>query len=80
MYVEKAKPDKQFNYAFENEIPIILWLAEEELKAGEVKIKVPMLPFRSFTREKNTPLSWSSWKRTSSPSWMPSERTMPRAR
>ena len=29
MYVEKAKPDKQFSYAFDNEIPIILWLAEE---------------------------------------------------
>lgn len=40
MYVEKAKPDKQFSYAFENEIPLILWLAEEELKAGEVKIKI----------------------------------------
>lgn len=40
MYLEKAKPDKQFNYAFDNEIPLILWLAEDELKAGEVKVKV----------------------------------------
>lgn len=40
MYVEKAKPDKQIGHAFDNEIPMILWLGEEELKSGEVKLKV----------------------------------------
>ena len=55
MYLEKAKPDKQFNYAFDNEIPLILWLAEDELKAGEVKVKVCFHIFRFFTREKSTP-------------------------
>ena len=40
MYVEKAKPDKQIGHAFDNEIPMILWLGQEELKAGEAKLKI----------------------------------------
>lgn len=40
MYKEKAKPDKQIAHAFENKIPIILWLGEDELKAGQANLKV----------------------------------------
>ena len=40
MYVEKAKPDKQIKFAFENSIPLILWIGEDELKSGELKKKI----------------------------------------
>lgn len=29
MYLEKAKPDKQISHAFENGIPMILWIGED---------------------------------------------------
>jgi histidyl-tRNA synthetase len=54
MYLEKAKPDKQINHAFENEIPMILWLGEEEIKAGDAKLKVANPQFRYFISMKNT--------------------------
>jgi histidyl-tRNA synthetase len=40
MYLEKAKPDKQIGHAFENSIPMILWLGEEELKTRQAKLKI----------------------------------------
>lgn len=40
MYVEKAKPEKQFDYAFSKQIELILWVGEEELKTGELNLKV----------------------------------------
>jgi histidyl-tRNA synthetase len=40
MYIEKAKADKQIGHAFENSIPMILWLGEDELKNGEAKLKI----------------------------------------
>lgn len=40
MYLEKAKPDKQIGHAFENSIPMVLWLGEDELKNGEAKLKI----------------------------------------
>lgn len=51
IYSEKPKPQKQMEYALENEIPFMIWLGEEEIKGGFVKIKVnlsffclPLLP------------------------------------
>jgi histidyl-tRNA synthetase len=32
LYVNKAKSDKQISHAFENGIPMILWIGENELK------------------------------------------------
>ena len=40
MYVEKAKTDKQINHAFNNQIPMILWLGEDELAKKQIKLKV----------------------------------------
>lgn len=53
MYLEKAKPDKQIGHAFENEIPMIIWLGEEEIKNGEAKLKVFFVRFRSSTSTKS---------------------------
>ena len=39
-YTLKGNAKKQIEYAFDNEIPIILWLGEDELKKGIAKIKV----------------------------------------
>ena len=80
MYMEKAKPDKQFNYAFDNEIPIILWLAEDELKAGEVKVKVTVLIFRFFTRDRNTLSNVKIYWRIYDHFWRHSGRISNRAR
>jgi histidyl-tRNA synthetase len=52
MYLEKAKPDKQIGHAFENSIPIILWLGEEELKTRQAKLKVDNLIVRFFINTK----------------------------
>ena len=54
MYLEKAKPDKQIGHAFENEIPMIIWLGEEEIKNGEAKLKVILMQFRSSTNTKSS--------------------------
>lgn len=40
LYLEKAKPDKQIAHAFDNKIPLILWLGESELKEDTVKLKI----------------------------------------
>lgn len=40
LYLEKAKPDKQIAHAFDNKIPLILWLGESELKEDSVKLKI----------------------------------------
>ena len=40
MYVDKAKPDKQISHAFGNGIPMILWIGEDELKNGQLNLKV----------------------------------------
>lgn len=39
MYNDNPRQDKQFNYAFENGIPLILWVGENEIQQGIVKIK-----------------------------------------
>jgi len=53
IYSEKPKPQKQMEYALENEIPFMIWLGEEEIKGGFVKIKVnlsffPLIPMYFF--------------------------------
>lgn len=40
MYLQKAKPRKQIEHAFDNQIPMVLWLGEEEIKNGQAKLKV----------------------------------------
>lgn len=40
MYVDKAKPDKQISHAFGNGIPMILWIGEDELKNGQLNLKI----------------------------------------
>jgi histidyl-tRNA synthetase len=39
LYVDNPRTDKSFNYAFDNGIPLILILGEEEVKNGIYKIK-----------------------------------------
>ncbi|EAR84252.1 histidine-tRNA ligase (macronuclear) [Tetrahymena thermophila SB210] len=39
IYSEKPKPRKQLDYAYENQIPFTIWLGEEEIKGGFVKVK-----------------------------------------
>ena len=40
LYIEKAKADKQISHAFDNEIPLILWIGETELQTGQLNLKV----------------------------------------
>ena len=40
LYVQKGNPKKQIDHAFDNEIPLIIFLGEDELKKGIVKLKV----------------------------------------
>lgn len=39
MYVENPKPPKQLDFAFDNGIPLVLWIGETEVEQGFVKIK-----------------------------------------
>ena len=39
LYVENPRTDKSFNYAFDNGIPLILILGEQEIANGIYKIK-----------------------------------------
>ena len=39
MYLDNPKPQKQLSYSLDNGIPIMIWIGEEELKQGTVKIK-----------------------------------------
>lgn len=39
LYVDNPRTDKSFNYAFDNGIPLILILGEDEVKDGIYKIK-----------------------------------------
>jgi len=40
MYFDNPKPQKQLSHALENEIPIMVWVGEDEVKQGLVKIKI----------------------------------------
>lgn len=40
LYVQKGNPKKQIDHAFDNEIPLIIFLGEDELKKGIVKLKI----------------------------------------
>ena len=39
LYVDSPKPQKQLSYALDNQIPIIIWIGEDEIKEGVVTIK-----------------------------------------
>ncbi|EGR34186.1 hypothetical protein IMG5_021010 [Ichthyophthirius multifiliis] len=43
IYSEKPKPQKQLSYALENQIPFMIWIGDEELKGGFVKLKCTYL-------------------------------------
>lgn len=40
MYNENLKPQKQLKYAFDNGIPLIIWIGEDEVAEGIVKVKI----------------------------------------
>ena len=40
MYNENLKPQKQLSYAFDNGIPLIIWIGEDEIAQGVIKVKV----------------------------------------
>ena len=40
LYVENPRADKAFKYAFDNGIPLILIIGEQEIKDGIYKVKV----------------------------------------
>ena len=39
MYLDNPKPAKQIDFAFENGIPLIMWIGEDEIAKGLVKVK-----------------------------------------
>lgn len=39
LYEENPKPDKQLKQALENTVPFIIWIGEDEIKNGKVKLK-----------------------------------------
>ena len=39
LYVENPRADKTFSYAFDNGIPLILIIGEQEIKEGKYKLK-----------------------------------------
>jgi histidyl-tRNA synthetase len=39
LYADNPKPQKQIEYAFDNGIPLVLWIGEDEIAKGVVKIK-----------------------------------------
>lgn len=40
LYVDNPRPDKTFNYAFDNGIPLILIIGEQEIQEGIYKVKI----------------------------------------
>ena len=40
LYNDNLKPQKQMSYAFDNGIPLIIWIGEDEIEKGIVKVKV----------------------------------------
>mmetsp|Transcript_5601 Transcript_5601/g.9636 ORF Transcript_5601/g.9636 Transcript_5601/m.9636 type:complete len:452 (+) Transcript_5601:1329-2684(+) len=40
LYVDNPRPDKTFSYAFDNGIPLILIIGEQEIKDGKYKVRV----------------------------------------
>ena len=40
LYNTKPKPQKQLGYALQNQIPFIIWMGQDEIDAGQFKIKV----------------------------------------
>lgn len=39
MYLDNPKPAKQLDFAFDNAIPLIMWIGEDEIVNGKVKVK-----------------------------------------
>lgn len=39
MYLDNPKPAKQLDFAFDNGIPLIMWIGEDEISRGVVKVK-----------------------------------------
>ncbi len=39
MYIDNPKPAKQLDFAFDNGIPLIMWIGEDEIAKGQVKVK-----------------------------------------
>ena len=39
VYIENPKVPKQLDYAFENGIPLVAWVGEDEIARGVVKVK-----------------------------------------
>ena len=39
LYHDNPKPQKQLDYAFDNGIPLVMWIGEDEVKQGVVKVK-----------------------------------------
>ena len=39
MYLDNPKPAKQIDFAFDNGIPLIMWIGEDEIAKGLVKVK-----------------------------------------
>jgi histidyl-tRNA synthetase len=39
MYLDNPKPQKQLSYALDNGIPFMVWIGEDEVKQGAVKLK-----------------------------------------
>lgn len=39
LYVDNPKPQKQLDYAFDNGIPLVMWIGEDEVARGVVKVK-----------------------------------------
>lgn len=56
-YESAPKPKNQQAFAYETKIPFIIWLGEEEMKSGTVKVKVVLCLLSAPTRKWKKPSS-----------------------
>jgi histidyl-tRNA synthetase len=63
LYVKGSNAKKQMQRAFDAEIPMILWVGENELASGKVKLKVTIpINERFCTRIPNWRSQLKVWK------------------
>lgn len=53
LYEVDPKPDKQLKQALENKVPFILWIGEDEIKKGELKVKCTYTKAEEVVKREN---------------------------
>ena len=53
LYVDNPKTAKQLDFAFDNGIPLVMWIGEDEVAKGVVKVKSLSFHEEQFIERKN---------------------------